>query len=59
MSHRTTTETIQVLRDAVIRQRCGIPLPDGVELEQLLEDAADVIERLDRDLVTARNLVTW
>ena len=49
--------TVNTLRDVVQRQRCGLPLPANIEINQLLEDAADAIEELQRDLENAE--VPW
>lgn len=38
--------TIETLRDAVIRRRSGLPLPNGLDVDALLEAAAETIEDL-------------
>lgn len=52
--NRTPEETVNTLRDAVLRLRRGLPLPD-VSVEELLEDAADIIEELESALDSVEN----
>ena len=45
-----TERTVNTLRDAVNRRQRDLPLPEGVDVDTLLEEAADVIEHLKREL---------
>ena len=41
---------IHGLKDAVLRRRRGLPLADGTDLDELLEQAAEVLERLQNEI---------
>lgn len=45
---RVPEQTIHTLRDAVIRRRAGLPLPTGIDVDELLEEAAETIEQLQK-----------
>lgn len=49
---RTSEEIVNTLRDAVERRRRDLPLPATVSLDELLEEAADLIEDLEDQIVS-------
>jgi hypothetical protein len=48
-----TGRTVNTLRDVVLRRRSGLPIPSDVDIDDLLEDAANTIEQLQIDLDNA------
>lgn len=50
-----TERAILTLRDVMLRRRRGLPPPDGIDVDELLEAAADKIEQLQFEVDDLKN----
>lgn len=52
---RTSEETVNVIRDVVLRRRAGLPAPQGIDVDELLEDSIECIQALERRISYLQN----